>query len=47
MLFKINTNGKKHLSISLFIIEQDTISETKDTNKCHSTQELRTPRKKS
>ena len=37
MLFKTNTNGHKHPSISLFIIEQDTIAETKE-NKCHSTQ---------
>ena len=36
MLFKTNI-------ISLFIIEQDTIVETKETNKWHSTQEPRTP----
>ena len=29
MLFKTNTNGDKHPSISLFIIKQDTIGETK------------------
>ena len=32
MLFRTNTNGHKHPSISLFIIEQDTISETKENN---------------
>ena len=32
MLFKINTNGHKHQSISLFIIEQDAIGETKENN---------------
>ena len=44
MLFKTNTNGYKHPSISRFIIEQDTIGETKE-NKWHSTQEPRTPQK--
>ena len=29
MLFKMNTNGHKHPSISLIFIEQDTIGETK------------------
>ena len=33
MLFKTNTNGHKQPSMSLFIIEQDTISETKENNK--------------
>ena len=41
MLFKTNTNGHKHPSISLFIIEQDTIDETKEKNKWHSTHEPR------
>ena len=43
MWFKTNTDGHKHLRISLFIIEQDTIGETKENNQGHSTQELRTP----
>ena len=43
MLFKTNTNGHKHPSISLIIIEQDTIGETKEHNKWHSTREPRTP----
>ena len=43
MLFKTNTNGHKHPSISSVIIEQDTIGETKE-NKGHSTQEPRTPK---
>ena len=29
MLFNTNTNGHKHLSIGLIIIEQNTIGETK------------------
>ena len=32
------------LVISLFIIAHDTIGETKDNNKWHSTQETRTPK---
>ena len=43
MLFKTNTNGHRHPSISLIIIEQDTIGETKENNKWHSSQEPRTP----
>ena len=43
MLFKTNTNGHKHPSISLFIIERGTIGETKENNKCHPTQKPRTP----
>ena len=43
MLFKTNTNGHKHPSISLFILEQDTNGETKENNKWHSTQEPHTP----
>ena len=43
MLFKTNTNGHKHQSISLLVIEQDTIVETNENNKWHSTQEPRTP----
>ena len=35
MLFKTNTNDPKHPSISLLIIEQDTIDESKDNNKWH------------
>ena len=31
MLFKTNTNGHKHPSISIIIIEQDTVDETKET----------------
>ena len=46
MLFKMITNGHKHPSISIFIIEQDTIGETKE-NKWNSTQELHTPKKQS
>ena len=33
MLFKTNTNGHKRPSISLFIIEQETIGETKESYK--------------
>ena len=44
MLFKTNTSGHKHPSISLFVIEQDTIGEAKENNKWHSTQELHTPK---
>ena len=44
MLFKTNTNGHRHPSISLFITEQDTIGEIKEKNKWHSTQEPRTPK---
>ena len=47
MLFKTNTNGHKHPSISLIIIEQNTIGETKENNKWHSTQEPRTPNNQS
>ena len=43
MLFKTNTNCHKHPSISLIIIEQDTIGENKENNKWHSTQELCMP----
>ena len=43
MLFKINTNDHEHPSISLFIIEQVTVGETKENNKWHSTQEPHTP----
>ena len=46
MLFKTNTNGHKHPSISLIIIEQDKFGETKE-NKWHSTQEARTPQNQS
>ena len=35
MLFKTNTDGHKHPSISLFIIELDTIGETKENKKWH------------
>ena len=42
MLFKINTMGRRRPDISLFIIEQDTIGETKENDKRHSTQEQRT-----
>ena len=45
MLFKTNTNGHQHHSISLFIIEQDTLGETKENNKWHSAQEPRIPLK--
>ena len=44
MLFKTNTNGHKHPNSSLSIIEQDTIGETNENNKWHSTQEPRTPK---
>ena len=47
MLFKTNTNGHKHPSISLIIIEQDTIGETKKIKKWHSTQEPRIPHNQS
>ena len=47
MLFKTNTDGHKHHSTSLIIIEQDTIGETKENNMWHSTQEPRTPKKQS
>ena len=47
MLFRTNTNGHKHSYVSLIIIEQDTIGETKENNKWHSTQETRTPKKQS
>ena len=46
MLFKTNTNGHKHPIISLIIIEQDAMGETKE-NKWHLTQEPRTPKKQS
>ena len=46
MLFKTITNVHKHPSISLFIIEQDTIGETEE-NKWHSTQEPLPPKKQS
>ena len=45
MLFETNTNDPKHPCISLFIIEQDTIEESKDNSKWHSTQEPCTPQK--
>ena len=45
MLFKTNSNGHTHPSISLFILEQDTIGETKENNKWRSTQKPRTPPK--
>ena len=45
MLFKTNTYRHKHHSTSLIITEQDTIGETKEDNKWHSTQEPRTPKK--
>ena len=45
MLFKTNTNGHRQPSISLIIIEQDEIGETKENNKWHATQEPRTPQK--
>ena len=47
MSFKTNTDGHKHPSISIFITEQDTIGETNENNKWHSTQEPRTPPKHS
>ena len=47
MLFKTNTNGHKHFSVRLIIIEQDTMGETKENNKWHSTQEPRTRKKNS
>ena len=47
MLLKTNTNGDKHPSISLYIIEQETIDETKENNNWHSTQEPRTLPKQS
>ena len=47
MLFKTNTNGHKHPSISLVIIEQDAIVETEENNKWHSTEEPHTPQKQS
>ena len=47
MLFETNTNGHNHPSISLIIIEQDTIDETKENNKWLSTQEPRTPKNQS
>ena len=46
MLFKTNTKTNKaieHPGIRLFIIEQDTIGETRENNKWHLTQEQRTP----
>ena len=46
MLFKTNTNGHRHPSICLFIIEQDTIGETKENNTWLSTQ-YRAPPKNS
>ena len=42
MLSKTNINGHRHPCISLFIIKQDTIGETKENNKWHSTQESST-----
>ena len=42
MLFKTNTDGPKHPSISLIIIEQDTIGEAKENDKWYSTWEPRT-----
>ena len=42
MLFKTNTNGHKHPDIGLFIIKQDTIGETIENSKWHSTQESHT-----
>ena len=39
--------GHKHPSISLIITEQDTVGETKENNKWHSTQELRNPQNQS
>ena len=47
MLFETNTNGHNHPCISLIIIEQDTIDETKENNKWLSTQEPRTPQNQS
>ena len=47
MLFKTNTNGHKQPGISLIIIEQDEIGETKENNKWYATQEPRTPKKQS
>ena len=44
MFFKTDINVHNHPSISLFIIEQNTIGETKENNKWHSTQEPRTPK---
>ena len=38
MVFKTCTNGHKHPSLSLIIIEQGTIVETKENNKWHSAQ---------
>ena len=45
MLFKTNTNGHKHPIISLIIRVQDTIGETIENNKWHSTEEPRNPPK--
>ena len=47
MLYKTNTNCYKYPSIILIIIEQDTVGETKEKNKWHSTQEPRTPKTQS
>ena len=47
MLFKTNTTGHTHPSISLYITEQDRKGETKENNNWHSTQETRTPQKQS
>ena len=44
MLFKTNTNGHKNPSISLIMIVQDTVGKTKENNRCHATQESRTPK---
>ena len=46
MSFKTTTNDHNP-SIILFIIEQDTIGETKENNMWHSTRKLRTPQKNS
>ena len=44
---KTNTKGHRDPSISLIIKEQDTVGETKENNKWHSTQEPSTPKKQS
>ena len=47
MSFKTNTNGHKHPISSLLMIVLNTISETKDNNKWHSTQQPLSPQKQS
>ena len=42
-MFKTNTNGHKHPSITLLIIKQNTMGDTEEIKKWHSTQKTRTP----